>query len=639
MPENSKKLSEIYSKIFKVYLDFSPTYRRNLIDLKQMFDWLKEIEYNPGISDYPDFFLLMEWFNSINLIKPFFVVHFPAQHPYHICYNQQEVLVNNINNTDLKTLYEEGYLCFPAEIYNIKPSSSKNISNQWNFKKIKHKIKVKAKNASENGQSEIKIAIEETIYFYHPIQFFQLITYLQAFSYRDLLNKKQYKEFYWSRRFNFDDWVINRIKKYLKEEEKSTEEFIKEEISHGSSFHQIHGILFGQNRWLIERSLLLWLKLEPLFNPTFYTYRFSREISLDWQVLQDKKFNKLADKYYDWREKIFNSFPTFFEEGDFKKVNEFRVRVERYLRIDGLDNFIDLFLRINAEKKNKLKRSPNYFVNMLEIVKTLRLMEHELIRNFPNLSKISKESKWYEPKYFFEDENEEIEYNKKILLDYGIFQEEKFVVFVEGDTELILLDDWLRMMFFRRDIKISLKKLPSGKKTASHFKNLVIDFKGSEFFLILDADTPNYIEGKKAELSGAGIDEDSYKIFIPDFITANYSIDEVFGAFLTFFKEIKEKIELNSEKKIKLSDSEKQKLLNDLKDKAEFDKYEDIIENFLKSKLNKENYKLKKTNFANHLLAIQIKNFSKTSRNRYQFEEVLGKFIDKIQRIRFPELN
>lgn len=381
--------------------------------------------------------------------------------------------------------------------------------------------------------------------------------------------------------------------------------------------------------------MLQWIKIESLFNPKFYSQRFSREIGLDWQTPDGRLSRKNIDEYYNWQQDIFNNFSKVYKEEDFLEVKEFRVYVERYLSIDGLDNFIDLFLRINSEKKNKLKGNLNYFVNMLEIVKTLRLVEQELTENFPNLSKYIEEPKWYKPKYFFKSHDEEIEYNKKIFLEYGIFQEEKFVVFVEGDTELILLEDWLREMFYRTNIRISLKKLPSGKRTSFYFEYLIKDFRGSEFFLLIDADTPNYPKGKKAQLKGAGINEDSYKIFIPDFITANYNPEEVYKAFLSFFKKIKETIEAKTERKVRLSEVEKRNLLNSLKNKSEFEKYEKIVEDFLKIKLENKDYKIKKTDYASHVLDVQIKNYNK----RYLFKEVLGKFIHKIQKIIIPDLD
>ncbi|GAH93106.1 unnamed protein product, partial [marine sediment metagenome] len=56
----TKKLSEYYSDIFKVYLNFSPEYRRNLIDLNDMFKWMEEIDLKRDFFHKYEFFILME---------------------------------------------------------------------------------------------------------------------------------------------------------------------------------------------------------------------------------------------------------------------------------------------------------------------------------------------------------------------------------------------------------------------------------------------------------------------------------------------------------------------------------------------------------------------------------------------------
>lgn len=108
-----------------------------------------------------------------------------------------------------------------------------------------------------------------------------------------------------------------------------------------------------------------------------------------------------------------------------------------------MENFIDLFLYIDSEKKEKLKGYLNYYANIIEIIRTLKLMENELIKAYPSLVESKTQPKWYEPRYFFDigEEKEEIKYRTKLLLDYGLIQEETFIIFIEGPTKMKLLED------------------------------------------------------------------------------------------------------------------------------------------------------------------------------------------------------
>lgn len=467
---NSNKLSEIYSRIFKSYLYFSPYFRRNCIELKEIYKWLKAL--NLSSFNYPDFYILMEWFNALNLIKPLFIVHFPKEHSHHIYFNQAETLSNDMR--DLEKLYNDGLVIFPEEIYDNEAKIKSKVK-PWQHEKIEHKIKTKLKGSSESDPEEEKIAVEETKYFYHPIQFFQILTYLRGYSYRNLYQHKAYKKFYWERRLNFDDYVIKRLKQKLNEDKESIEDFIQEKLSKGISFNQFDRIFFEQNRWLIEKSFLLWIKIESLFHHYFYKPSFGPNIRLDYQLPIQIRYNRKKSKeevenHYKWLDKVRNTISNYFTEEDFNLIREFRQHIEIHSRIDGLEDFIDLFLYIDSEKKEKLKDYLSYYVNIIHIVRTLKLMENELIKAYPSLAEFKIDPKWYEPKYFFDigEEKEEVKYKTKLLLDYGLIQEETFIIFVEGPTEMKLLEDWVKRVLYRTGIKISLKPL-RGKKKSIYF--------------------------------------------------------------------------------------------------------------------------------------------------------------------------
>ena len=104
-----------------------------------MFKWLKELGLENKIRNKEDFYILMEWFNSLNLIKSFCIVYFPPEHDHHICFNNGEELINDFKNSNLIKLLEDGIIKFPSEIYDIELEKNLEII-PWNHNKIKHKI-------------------------------------------------------------------------------------------------------------------------------------------------------------------------------------------------------------------------------------------------------------------------------------------------------------------------------------------------------------------------------------------------------------------------------------------------------------------------------------------------------------------
>ncbi len=621
-----KKLSEYYSEIFNVYLNFSLEYRRNIIDLEKMFNWIEEIDLKRQFSDKYDFFIFMEWFNALNLIKPFCIIKYPPE------MFEGARLVIDTGNDNLKEMFEEGYIVFPEEIYDIRVSVEMNVKF-WQYKKTST-----LQDVQENLREYMQY--DSIKYCYHPIQFFQVLTYLKGYSYRQLFKHKQYLEFYWRRRFLFNDYKAKEIKSTIKEKKKSVEDFIQEQISNGYGFNQFAFIFLHQNQWLLPKSLLIWLKIETLYGPSFYRPSNSHYISLNFQIpfkdrLKNKIFNAFLGRHNDWIKKLFTNFSDYFTKDDFYFIQEFRQRVELYLRMDGLENFVDLFLIIRPEKKRKLKGYLSYFVNIIQIVKTLRRFEGVMIEKIPDLEKEKKEPKWYEPKYYFESDEERIEYIKKLYLEYGLTQKDTYVIFVEGKTEKILLKDWIQIVHSRIHVKLDIQILPDGKKTPKLFEYITKTFAANEYFLILDADKENYIPGKKAQLKDSGINEDSFYIFFPDFITANYDQSEILKAFIDYFDEITKEIKDKTSEESRLEESDKKEIFNILNSKDSEDKYEELIENYLKVKLKNERVRLKKPLFAEKIKNNMI--FEGKDRKIYLFEDIIGKFATKIQMKTFPE--
>ena len=627
----TSKLSKTYKEIFETYLNFCPHFRRNLIDLNEMYKWLDDIDLRRRFFfDKYDLYILMEWFNAISLIKPIALLSFPPER------FKGPLFVIDSNSSELKQLYDDGFISFPKDIYNLN-NKSPNEVKQWEYRVYKPNI-----NNKEDYRRFIEYDLDH--YLYHPIQFFQLLTYLRGSTYKNLLKKKEYKEFYWKRRLTFNDSVVKKIEEYLKEKNLSKEQYIKEESNKGLGFHQFELIYYRQHRWLIEKSLIMWIIFEGLYHIEFIRPSNSREINIELQIslrdsTKDELVNKMFKEYDEWRFEVLDNFSKYFSVKDFTTLKEFITWTEIQLRIDGLNNFIDLFLLISNEKKSKLKGFVSFFVNILQVVKTLRLFSDKFIKTFPELESEKQEPKWYEPKYLLE-EDEETEYIQKVYLDYGLTQKDTYLLYVEGPTDVILLEDWLEFEYFRTKVKINVKTLPSGKSTASMFEYLAKNFDSNEHFLILDADKPDYVEGKKNQLKGKGISEDSFYIFSPDFITANFEPVEIIKALKGYFNDISEKIYESTGQRINLNKSDLKNFKQLLENKEKFDKYEKLVESFLRIKLQNPIFELKKTDFAQHILSVMRKNLSQIKRSKiYLFEEVIGRFVSKIQKKKYPGLD
>ena len=73
-----------YKENFKTFLHFCPYFARNLLDIKQMYQWFENLKLKNAtkINHYADFWIRLEWYNLLGWIKPFCVVEFPKKHSF-----------------------------------------------------------------------------------------------------------------------------------------------------------------------------------------------------------------------------------------------------------------------------------------------------------------------------------------------------------------------------------------------------------------------------------------------------------------------------------------------------------------------------------------------------------------------------
>ncbi len=134
-------LQKSYKEIFKTYLNFCPYLQRNLIDLNDIYKWLDDINLRLiSISNKYDFFILMEWFNAIGLIKPLAVLSFPPERFKDVFFKVKT------NSSELKKIYEEGLISFPKDIYETNNKSPNDV-----------KLKIPRKNSEFNVLSVLNL--------------------------------------------------------------------------------------------------------------------------------------------------------------------------------------------------------------------------------------------------------------------------------------------------------------------------------------------------------------------------------------------------------------------------------------------------------------------------------------------------
>ncbi|KKM00879.1 hypothetical protein LCGC14_1800000, partial [marine sediment metagenome] len=145
------------------------------------------------------------------------------------------------------------------------------------------------------------------------------------------------------------------------------------------------------------------------------------------------------------------------------------------------------------------------------------------------------------PHFYWKDNDEFTLYLRSILLFFGLNPSHTFILYVPGKTEEVILQEYVE----RRWLKFLVKNM-KGEDKSHFYKRVCEDVGDKDFFFLFDFhDFRNYED----KLSGYG---EKCAFFYPDFITENFTIKQVYSAFLSIVNDFE--INLVEEKKEKILD-------------------------------------------------------------------------------------
>ncbi len=588
-----------YSDLYNKFIELNPYFRRKLFKPKDLYKWFKELDISKELRDYNEFLIFLEYLFKENIITPFFKLTFPKEHKFHVRLFNSHLLSNSYQFNSWEELNNENLIYFV--------DNEEDREKGFEIKRIKHEI--------ENNL----FVIEESIYFYHPIQFLQLLTifhYLQKTKTK-LFSVEEFSKFFWPCWVEIENNVwIKSIRKAFEEkgenfdEEKFIEEKIKEEKFISKNLPYIKRYL-----WLDSKKLELWLKIESIFAPPFYNPTSPKpRIVIKRGILKDDEIEEAYNRDYKIQKKKIKNILEYFNPDDKDIINSFLEDIIYFMGdYSGFDSWFDILTQINVFKKEKLKGFLNYYINIFQIRETL-----EVVRWYLETDEVKKAE--LHPEFLFTEEKERNIYRQGLLIDYDLLAEKIFIIYVEGETEYYLMKEYF--LFFRRRghfDKIDVIDIKGKEKTDYTFSRAIQNFKDKRHFLLLDADSEAERHRKEKNLRKRGINEDNYHFFQPDFVSENFTIDEVITSYLNYC----EFYDIN------LQDNYCQQLKEELQKSKENRKgFEDTIMKFEFEYYEEFNF----PSFSKPKFAEMLFPFILEKKKEMVFEEALKKFYDKINK-------
>ncbi len=567
----------------------------DLFNTKSLHAWIKKLDIDKYFSDYANFFVFLEYIYKKKYVIPFFVLKFSDSNKKLSSLNLQEIIVNYIYFNSWNSLKKEGFIHFIDQ----------NIVEEFHYKDRKY---YRVKDSFEN---------EICYYYYHPIQFIQILSLIYSL-YKNkikLLAIKDFNDHYkkkWSE-LKFDVVLQSRAFSYALKKGMITKEKILSRIELESS--KADKSPFQRFCWLTPEFFNLWIKLESIFLPKYYSPYLIPSYSIyDVNIPKTelkkiyKKENKHRISLYKKRLKLFNSEEKKIIQGT--KWSMKRV----YHDFNGLDDWSDIILEMGRSKKDKLKGILGYFVNIFQIIRTLEKAVYDLKTN-------DEKKKSIKP-IFMCDYKDYPDYRLRLLIDYELLAEKIIIIYVEGETEYNILNDWLNEFSNRGHFdKIEIQNIEGKTKTSNTFGYVIKNFKSKYHFLFLDADNNDKKDEKLNKLIKESVPPDSVYFWIPDFVTENFEVREILRAYRLYAHNLEIKLSSNFLKELKIS------LLEAKKNDVSYEKTIEKIEYKFRDIIMFSSFS--KTKFSKFLSKILIKKCKEGYKPKFEVE--LGDFFNRIQ--------
>ncbi|KKN38717.1 hypothetical protein LCGC14_0750690 [marine sediment metagenome] len=514
---------------------------------------------------------------------------------------------------------------------------------------------------------------------YHPLQFFQIIywfkhslrkkPYYPSKEFKELfsLNQLQLKIEKMGREIEFQKHNnistknirdnLTNLENKLKRTQKQTKFYPK-----GKELRKKLQIIRVRS-FLTEDFLSVWIKIESLLlqdesrlfapNPPMMKLNIEDETNII-------SVEECIRNYRIWRKQVLDKKKGFLSEDEIKYLKDFHWELNRMVNDSDFGNsgnkgnWFDLFDLIPSDKKDKLEGFTSFYINLLSIKRYIEracwdLFEMEVLkfRDDPDMK----------PYFCYNNKKDYDLYMRSILLQFDLISSNPFILYVEGETERILLLEYLKRRRFIQFKIINIK----GIGNVSHYIKITEDFEDKEFYFFIDYDSyDKYM--KNARKYG-----DNCAFFFQDFVTENFSTKQFYEAFIswidTLHLSIKDFQKEEILKKLQKSKLYSEQIKNSIQTGEEINEkpqlgFEKIVINFLQQlyssemqqnypqllKLNKENQientrefkDLVKTQLVVRLKTVIIESMELDPQRKdkiFPFEEKLKPFIENILKI------
>jgi len=248
----------------------------------------------------------------------------------------------------------------------------------------------------------------------------------------------------------------------------------------------------------------LLIKLEkvshfPIFSPSFTKPRLlfiddDCQNIKDWDELElwFKNFEVNKTNYLDVEEKR--------ELQSLIKSLEMKIK-----NFEGLQEWGDLIGIMKEKAKHQLKGLNSYYVNILELLKSLKHAEWYL--RTENLEESNDKPDSYSLKT-----NDAIQYYQQILYKYGIIPSDIFIIWVEGPADKTIIYEWLKHKSPINNINVRI--MGSISEIRKSVKFTFEKFKDRQYFILLDYDNEEAKKKNQDQLRKS-TDEKHYYFFYP----------------------------------------------------------------------------------------------------------------------------
>ncbi len=496
----------LWTEAFEIWKNHCPFVKRELISKSNFVKWAKELNLLKTFEE-DDFFLFIEFLEEAEIICP---LAYSSE-------NQRLPIKNNFSNT-------------------------------------------------KNNDHDLEL--------YHPIQFFDVLNWLKDTSYKGspYYFNKNFRDYFFLKKHQFK---INKTKKNIEYSQKNGwdtnyfEEHLEKLELELNSFQNVYYVypigsdllrsmkIGGTSRILTETFLCLWIKIESLLyqkDATFYgKYIPGMRLTVDdpWDKDQVKDH---IEKYREWRDEELNQTQTGYlneeERGILKKWHfnlNHKIGTGNFGPFGTNGNWIDLFDVINESNVSEISGMISYYINLMFIRRYLE-------RTYWNLYEkniVYDREEDTKPYFVCKTKEEWDTYLKGVKVEFGLLN--PFVLYVEGATEKTILEEYIKHLH----VRFSINNM-QGINKAIYYDRVCRDSRIIEHFFIFDVHNIDEFN-KYRDLYG-----DNCSFFFPDFVTENFSVEEVYNSLLDWINEIQLNIDEISLSEIREKLSEEKQLSIDM---------------------------------------------------------------------------